>query len=938
MERDIFDDVFGEDSELKKAREKQALEKKSKIENDRFSEFRDESNLIKKTEKGKILGDDDSEENPEEEKDFEGKENDFVEKDDFNKDALEAKEDSIYEGIPDSEKPLEKESRRKKKEEKNETKDKIKQIILKKAEESKENQDNGEIKPFLKMLQSKEGNFFMGRKKSVYEKWGERAGLFIGKVGEEQLKDKNVLLDSMNPHVVFVCGARGSGKSYVLGVIAEELALKNQEVGVIVIDPIGVFWSMKYPNKDKKELEKLAEWGLEPKGLNNLKVFVPEGIKDKIPATTYDKTFSIKPSLLTAEDWCLTFSIERFSPGGLLLEKVLQKTREGYIDKEGKKVKSKGINYTLQDLTDCLEKDSELTSSDKGYKPDSLRALASRFEAAKNWGIFDGKGTPLTELSKTKQLTIIDTSFLEDNVSALVIGLLARRLLSARKINTRKEKQDKPSLVDYDQLMEYEIPPTWLFIDEAHTLIPSGNVRTPASTAIVEYVKQGRQPGCSLVFATQQPSAIDTRVLSQLDVIMSHKLVFDDDIKAIYKRTPTIIPRNYKSSSFIKTLPVGVALTGDRTEETSRSFVIKVRPRMSQHEGRESDTAEITKRLSDDEVEALAIGMARKRISEQGYIELEALAKALDTLNSKYSAKGKLSNVKDALLLEGFVLSKDKTMIKKPEYEEEIAEYESMDDISKEIINESRKAKISGEDSLSLYAIPRLLTEDNAREIVEKIRKKKKFFVFGKNEDAESVSLKYFPLYHIKYKVLKKAGAFVSMSAYFDATKGEFIHFYNKSFVYSRGFSRLQDLKSPEVQILSILNGKEREQEAIEKEFGDEKLIKRILKNLSDKNLLSMQKHGNTVYFKPEFLDLPYSPSSSLLSSLDRMERIDVESLAVESPRYPKSMLIENLKKLWNKIDIIKIEELFIPVYEVVLKEKGNARILHIDAYSGTLL
>ncbi len=927
MEKDIFDEIFGEDEEIKKARERKAGKDKQNKDSEAFSQ--------KESYKS------DKEDNQQEKEKHlaleEIKEEIETENSANSKKTSPSQEHVALEEIKEE---IEKEKKSKPKKEKNPEQEKIKKIIVKKAQMSQDSiSQTAKIKPELKLLQSKEGNFFIGRKTSVYEKWGERGGLFIGKIEEEQLKGKNILLDSLNPHVVFVCGARGSGKSYVLGVVAEELALKNKEVGVIVIDPIGVFWSMKYPNKEKRELEALAQWGLEPRGLDNLKVFVPEGIKDKIPKSTFDKTFSIKPSLLTAEDWCLTFNIERFSPSGLLLEKVLQKTRDGYLTKDGKKIRAKGLNYSLEDLVFCLDNDAELNSSDKGYKPDSLRALASRFEAAKNWGIFDRKGTPLTELSKSGQLTIIDTSFLEDNVSALVIGLLARRLLAARKINTRKEKQDKPNLVDFDQLMEYEIPPTWLFIDEAHTLIPSGNVRTPASAAIVEYVKQGRQPGCSLVFATQQPSAIDTRVLSQLDIIMSHKLVFDDDIKAIYKRTPTIIPRNYKNSSFIKTLPVGVALTGDRREETSRAFIMRIRPRMSQHEGRESDTAEVFKKLSAEEVEALAIGMAKKKISEQGYIEIDALAKAIDTLNSKYSSSAKLSNVKDALL-EDFVLSSDKKLIKKPDYKEEVAEYESMDDISKEIVRESKKAKLNIDESLPLFAIPVKISKEEAEQIADKIRKKKKFLFFGTKEDIESISLKYLPLYHIKYRVLKRTGAFVSMSAYFDAFKGEFIHWdkAEKKFIFSKGFSRLPELKKTDVHLLSILQGKEREAEAVEKEFGDEKLIKRTLKHLKEEGLISLSKKGDSVFISPKNLDLPYNPSSNILPSLDFMERVDVDALAVEPPRYPKSMLISNLKKLWDNVDIMKIEEIYLPVYEIVLKEKGGARIIHIDAYSGNIL
>src|SRR3989338_6331995 len=445
----------------------------------------------------------------------------------------------------------------------------------------------------LKFLEDPEkGNVFIGRKKNIWKKYGYEGALLVGKVVEEEFKERHVYLDSLNPHVVFVCGARGSGKSYIMGVMAEELARKNKNVGTGVIDPVGVFWSMKYPNKEEKELALMPDWGLQPEGLDSLRVFIPEGIKSQTPKETYDATFTMQPSLLTSDDWCLTYGIDRFSPTGLLLEKALKKVELGYENAEGKRVSGRKRSYSLDDIVACLETDAELNSRDKGYKQDSIRALVSRFEAARGWGIFSDRGTQLADISKENQLTVIDTSFLDDNVTALVIGILARRLLAARKLSTRKEAAKKFQESEAGDILESEIPPTWLFIDEAHTLIPSGNLKTPATHALVEYVKQGRRPGCSLVFATQQPSAIDTKVLSQLDVMVTHKLVFDDDIKAIYRRAPTIVPTKYRKPNFLKTIPIGIGLCADRQEETSRAFAMKIRPRMSQHEGREAETVE----------------------------------------------------------------------------------------------------------------------------------------------------------------------------------------------------------------------------------------------------------------------------------------------------------------------------------------------------------
>ena len=93
--------------------------------------------------------------------------------------------------------------------------------------------------------------------------------------------------------------------------------------------------------------------------------------------------------------------------------------------------------------------------------------------------------------------------------------------------------------------------------------------------------------GCSIVLATQQPSAIDSRILSQVDLLICHKLVYQDDIKAVLQRMPSEIPNKLSDFRFIRSLPIGSAIIGDKEESTSRAFFISVRPRISQHEGRE---------------------------------------------------------------------------------------------------------------------------------------------------------------------------------------------------------------------------------------------------------------------------------------------------------------------------------------------------------------
>ncbi len=74
-------------------------------------------------------------------------------------------------------------------------------------------------------------------------------------------------------HAVLVCGKRGSGKSYTLGVIVEELlSAAGQEIIPILVDPMGVYHTMVQANDAQHDT--LFEWGLSAKGFS-VRLLVP---------------------------------------------------------------------------------------------------------------------------------------------------------------------------------------------------------------------------------------------------------------------------------------------------------------------------------------------------------------------------------------------------------------------------------------------------------------------------------------------------------------------------------------------------------------------------------------------------------------------------------------------------------------------------------------
>lgn len=69
----------------------------------------------------------------------------------------------------------------------------------------------------------------------------------VGRLGAYRARDgspgETVGLDLGGPHAVLVVGKRGSGKTYTLGVLAEELA-RVDAIAPVVVDPMGTFGSL----------------------------------------------------------------------------------------------------------------------------------------------------------------------------------------------------------------------------------------------------------------------------------------------------------------------------------------------------------------------------------------------------------------------------------------------------------------------------------------------------------------------------------------------------------------------------------------------------------------------------------------------------------------------------------------------------------------------
>ena len=105
---------------------------------------------------------------------------------------------------------------------------------------------------------------------------------------------------------------------------------------------------------------------------------------------------------------------------------------------------------------------------------------------------------------------------------------LIRRIFASRFLKIARTLP-KPNL---SHSTTREEPLVWIFIDEGHEFLPKEG-KTPATDALIQLLREGRQPGMSLVLATQQPGQIHKDVMTQSDIVLSHRVTSQPDIEAL---------------------------------------------------------------------------------------------------------------------------------------------------------------------------------------------------------------------------------------------------------------------------------------------------------------------------------------------------------------------------------------------------------------------
>ncbi len=350
-------------------------------------------------------------------------------------------------------------------------------------------------------------------------------GLYIGKLDAN--KDVSVYLDPedlISKHVG-VLAATGSGKSYTVAVILEELL--EQNIPVVVIDPHGEYSTLKLKNDNPKETALMEKFGIEPKSYN-VSEYSPD---PRINPGAKQLTFSDKN--LTAHELAQLFPTKATS------------TQMGLLYTATRESKSRG-SYTLDDII------NNISNSDSPSKWNVVNML----EIIKDMKLFSKTPTKLQDIVKTGRASLINLRGVNPEIQSIVAFKIMSDIFEQRKIG--------------------RIPPLFLIVEEAHNFCPEREVRT-SSKIIRSIASEGRKFGLGLCIISQRPARVDKNVLSQCNTQIIMKITNPNDLKAVsYAEGITSGLENE-----IKNLNPGTALILGR----EMPLFVDVRARRTKHGG-----------------------------------------------------------------------------------------------------------------------------------------------------------------------------------------------------------------------------------------------------------------------------------------------------------------------------------------------------------------
>jgi DNA helicase HerA-like ATPase len=284
-----------------------------------------------------------------------------------------------------------------------------------------------------------------------------------------------------------IIASTGSGKSYLAGVLIEELMNPKNRAAVLIVDPHAEYDTLT----EMQGLDSFAEEGYEPE----VEIIRPDDVKVRVSSLTLGDIRYLLPNLSERMHYVLgrAYGLVGHKYGPMwTLDHLMLAVREAE-----KQVRGRGEGN---------DEGSEETSQSDDYG--TVGALLWRIHSQLGGSrIFDNfRSLPLDRLFQPGQCTVLQLNEVDQREQRVVVATLLRRLLHAR-MQTEKRLADRGD----ETYLPY---PAFVLIEEAHNFAPA-SADLVSSQILKTILSEGRKFGVGVGLISQRPGKLDADVLSQ---------------------------------------------------------------------------------------------------------------------------------------------------------------------------------------------------------------------------------------------------------------------------------------------------------------------------------------------------------------------------------------------------------------------------------------
>ena len=396
---------------------------------------------------------------------------------------------------------------------------------------------------------------------------GEHGSAHIGDLLSRAPEAVPVALDVRgftSTHLAIIAST-GSGKSYLAGVLLEELMMPYNRASVVVIDPHGEYDTLQQ--------------------IQNEEVFRDGDYRPKVDIFRQDR-LRVRISSLTLSD--LRYLLRRFDT----TEKMYDQLRRAYNHARDTWGEDR---YTLEQLYIAVREVGDgMQRQDEETDNPTTGALLWRLGAALGGSeIFDDfENTDLKELFQPGICTLVQLNEVASQSQQVIVATLLRRVNQARIDSESGDLQRGDS--------DYLPFPIFCLIEEAHNFAPA-NADAVSSEILKTILSEGRKFGVGVGLISQRPGRLDSDVLSQCMTQCIMRITNPIDQNRIAESVESV------GRDMLKELPAlskGQVIVSGASVNTP--LMLRVRARRTEHGGEDVDAPDEWRQWFENEQPAQA--------------------------------------------------------------------------------------------------------------------------------------------------------------------------------------------------------------------------------------------------------------------------------------------------------------------------------------------